>query len=40
MSVEVDCQKQQTYCLILHCLDFVLADLFMILVVSISHKGS
>jgi len=30
---QVDCQKQQTYCLELHFLDFVIANLFMILVV-------
>ena len=37
-NVEVDCQKQQTYCLTEHFLDFSIANLFMILVVYISHR--
>jgi len=38
--VEVDCQRQQTYCLRLHFLHFAIANLFMILVASILHRCS
>jgi len=31
VKVEVDCQKQQIYCLGLHFLDFAIANLLMIL---------
>jgi len=37
LSISVDCQKQQTYCLRLHFLDFAVANLFMTLVVPVSH---
>jgi len=40
ICVEVDCQEQQTYCLILCFLDFLIANLLMILLVSISHRRS
>jgi len=30
VNVEVDCQKQQTYCLRLHVLDFAIANLYII----------
>jgi len=40
INVEFDWQKQQTYCLGLHFLDFSIANLFMRLVVSISHGRS
>jgi len=40
ISVEVDCHKQQTYYFRLHFLGFAIASLFMILVVSISHRSS
>jgi len=39
-SVEVDCQKQEAYCLRLHFLDFSIANLFMVLVVPIKHGSS
>jgi len=40
VCIEVDYQKQQTYCFRLHCLDFVIENLFVIPVVSISHWSS
>jgi len=40
VCVEVVCQKHQTYCLRLHFQDFATVNLFMILVVSISHGSS
>jgi len=40
INIEVDCEKQQTYYLKLHFLDFAIANLFMVLLVSISHRRS
>jgi len=40
VCVEVDCGKQQTYSLRLYFVHFSIANLFMILVVSISHRSS
>ena len=40
VCVEVDCRKQQTYSLRLYFVHFSVANLFMILVVSISHRSS
>jgi len=39
-GVEVNCEKQQTYWLRLHFVEFVVVNLFMILVASISHWRS
>ena len=40
ICVEVDCRKQQTYSLRLYVVHFSIANLFMILVVFISHRRS
>jgi len=40
VRVEFDCQRQQTHCLRLYFQDFAIANLFMILVVSVSHRSS
>jgi len=40
VCVEVDCQKQHTYCLRLLFLAFAIENLIVILVVSISHRSS
>jgi len=40
VCVEVDCRKQQTYSLRLYFVHFSIANLLMILVVSISHRSS
>jgi len=37
ISADADCQKLQTYCLRLHFIDFAIANLFTILIVSMSH---
>ena len=40
LDIEVDCRKQQTYSLRLYFVHFAIANLFMILMVSISHRRS
>ena len=40
VCVEVDCRKQPTYCIRLYFVHFLIANLFMILVVFISHRRS